>query len=118
MNVLMAKEVKGELTERQQEKLAALRSVLVKDAIAAALKYEAEVPRRSARLAAKPSVSYADLGDEEVEEAPPTVGPSAPRRSARLAAKPSVSYAAGSTVGQRRYEEAVAGLLALRSAGM
>ena len=128
LNVLVAKEAKGELTERQVEKLDALRvelrPVLVKEAIAAALQYEAAVmaapkgPRRSARLAAKPSVSYADLGDEEVEEdAPPTVGQlryeaaaAAPRRSARLAVKP--------TDGQPRYEAAVAALLALRNAGM
>ena len=121
LNVLVAKEARGELTERQVGKLNALRAelrpVLIKEAIAAALQYEKEVavPRRSARLAAKPPVSYEGLdAEEEVAEVVEVAGP---RRSSRLAGKPRVSYADPS-VGRLRYEAAVAGLLALRNAGV
>lgn len=116
MQVLEAKAARGELTERQVVKLAALRAAMrppiVNEAIAAALAQ----PRRSARLAGKPRIVYQELDEEVAEEV-------VPRRSARLAAKPRVSYegmdeSAGRgvpTVGQQRYEAAVAALMALRS---
>ncbi len=129
LNVLVAKEAKGELTERQVEKLDALRvelrPVLVKDAIAAALQYEkTATPRRSARLAAKPPVSYEGL--DATDDADVEVAEEGPRRSSRLAAKPRISYAGmdgaaesnGPTIGQLRASAAVAGLLTLRNAGM
>jgi hypothetical protein len=131
LNVLVAKEAKGELTERQVEKLDALRvelrPVLVKEAIAAALQYEkTAAPRRSARLAAKPPVSYEGLDVDADADADEEVAEEGPRRSSRLAAKPRVSYAgmdgaaesSAPTVGQLRASAAVAGLLTLRNAGV
>jgi len=117
MHVLEAKAARGELTERQVVKLASLRAAMrppiVNEAIAAALQYERETaPRRSKRLAAKPRVSYEGMDAEEAEAEVVE-----PRRSARLAAKPRVFYADPS-VGQLRYEAAVAAMLALRNGNM